>query len=137
MCVVCEGGHRVIGLANWPTVIQAGQVSGALVSSLDYMPTMAELADVTLPSDRHFDGISLVTLINDTEALKRNDSGHTSLFHPLSGAGQCVVDFSRIEMMLMESVFPPQLSVCSICLRNAVCCVADRRKWRAGWCEDG
>ena len=83
-----EGGHRVVGLARWIGHFPAASVSGALTSSLDYMPTMAELAGASLPGGgRVWDGISLATLLVDAGALARNDSAHATLYHPLSGAG--------------------------------------------------
>ena len=36
-----EGGHRVVGIAHWPGTVPHA-VSGALASSLDFMPTFAE-----------------------------------------------------------------------------------------------
>ena len=74
---VWEGGHHVVGLASWKGTIKPGQVSHALVSSLDLLPTFANLAQVSLPSDRAYDGmdISPVLLHGATEA-------HKTLFHP-------------------------------------------------------
>lgn len=48
---VWEGGHRVVGVASWPGMIQSG-VSAELVSTVDLLPTMVALAGVGLPSDR-------------------------------------------------------------------------------------
>jgi len=83
---IWEGGHRVIGLARFPGKITPA-VSGALVSSMDYMPTLAELAGVALPTDRQFDGISMVILLFDPNHNHTNSSGHHTLFHPLSDSG--------------------------------------------------
>ena len=55
---VWEGGHRVPAMAWWPGRIQTG-VSDRLVSSLDLMPTMLELAGVETPRDRPLDGVDL------------------------------------------------------------------------------
>ena len=77
-----------MGLARWIGHFPAASVSGALTSSLDYMPTMAELAGASLPGGgRVWDGISLATLLVDAGALARNDSAHATLYHPLSSAG--------------------------------------------------
>ena len=91
-----EGGHRVVGLASWPSVIAPG-VSAALTSSLDFMPTLAALAGAPLPLESpsgevlHFDGIDLTALfLSKSEAGSDANSGnitqHETLFHPLSGA---------------------------------------------------
>jgi arylsulfatase A-like enzyme len=72
----------VVGLAHWPNVIAPG-VSGALLSSLDYLPTIAAVTGATLPTDRDFDGIDMSSIFKGQIS---NTSGHTTLFHPLSGA---------------------------------------------------
>ena len=51
-----EGGHRVPAIARWPGHIPAGQVSDALATAMDIMPTVAGLAGAHLPVDRTFDG---------------------------------------------------------------------------------
>lgn len=80
-----EGGHRVVGLAHWPGTIAPG-VSGALASSLDYIPTVLSFAGVALPTDRSFDGIDLTALLISPDSQRNNASAHSTLFHPLSGA---------------------------------------------------
>ena len=47
-----EGGHREPAIASWPGRIAAGSVSGVLASTLDYLPTIAAVAGVRLPTDR-------------------------------------------------------------------------------------
>jgi arylsulfatase A-like enzyme len=41
-------------------------VSSALTSSLDILPTLAKLAGVKLPVDRHFDGMDMTSIITGT-----------------------------------------------------------------------
>jgi len=60
---VFEGGIREPFLARWPGKIQAGGVSNALVSSVDFLPTFADLAGIELPDKQIFDGISLVDIL--------------------------------------------------------------------------
>ena len=47
-----EGGHREPAIASWPGRIAAGSVSDVLASTLDYLPTIAAVAGVRLPTDR-------------------------------------------------------------------------------------
>eukprot|EP00051_Salpingoeca_urceolata_P017294 m.234400 g.234400 ORF g.234400 m.234400 type:complete len:263 (+) comp18915_c0_seq15:1255-2043(+) len=75
-----EGGHRVPGVARWPGVIAAGSVSHALTSTLDYLPTIAALAGVPLPADRHFDGHDITAVLNGTDTV-----GHDTLFFSVGG----------------------------------------------------
>lgn len=59
---VYEGGVREPLIAWWPGHLEAGKVSSALISSVDFLPTFAELAGIELPGEQVFDGISLVDL---------------------------------------------------------------------------
>ncbi len=54
-----EGGLRVPCIMRWPARIAAGAVSGAMVNAMDLLPTIANLAGATLPSDRLIDGTDL------------------------------------------------------------------------------
>ena len=99
-----EGGHRVVGLARWTGKIHP-RTSHALTSTLDYMPTLASLAGIELPSDRDFDGVDLskVMLEGDDTALESRvlfhqsgnaelDTmrvGHLKAFYKTAGAGPC------------------------------------------------
>lgn len=76
-----EAGHREPGLASWPAVIAPGRVSAALTSTLDYLPTIAALAGAVPSVDRAYDGLDLTPVL-----LGASETGHTSLFHPNSGA---------------------------------------------------
>jgi arylsulfatase A len=56
---------------------------------MDYLPTMLALAGVALPSDRVYDGIDISSVLLATksdDALATAAAGHTTLFHPNSGA---------------------------------------------------
>ena len=72
-----EGGHHVVGVASWKGMIKPGQVSRALVSSLDFLPTFASLAGVQLPSDRVYDGMDITHVL-----LHGATTAHETLFHP-------------------------------------------------------
>ncbi len=60
---VYEGGIREPFIAYWPGRIKAGQVSDAIVSSVDFYPTFAELAGIPLPETQEFDGESLLPVM--------------------------------------------------------------------------
>ncbi len=55
-----EGGIRVPLIVKWPGAVTPGSVSGQGVTSVDYLPTIAEVAGVDLPKGRDIDGLSLV-----------------------------------------------------------------------------
>lgn len=58
-----EGAFRAPTLMWWPGVIPAGTTCEALVSSMDFLPTFAHLADVEVPDDRILDGHDITSLI--------------------------------------------------------------------------
>ena len=57
---VDDNGTRVPLVISWPAVIKAPRVSDELVDFSDFLPTFCELAGVKLPTDRTYDGVSLV-----------------------------------------------------------------------------
>lgn len=64
-----EGGIRVPLLARWPGVIPPGSTNSTPVSSVDYFPTLLELAGVKSATDEVVDGVSLVSLLKQTGEL--------------------------------------------------------------------
>ncbi|MBK1825560.1 sulfatase family protein [Haloferula rosea] len=75
--VTMEGGHRVPGIFQWPGTIPAGQVSGAMITSMDLLPTFCQLAGVELPTDRKIDGKDISGLLTG----KTKDSPHEFFFY--------------------------------------------------------
>ncbi len=57
-----EGGQRVPCLMYWKGTISPGIVNNGLVSGIDILPTIAEIAGAPLPENK-IDGISLLPLI--------------------------------------------------------------------------
>jgi len=45
-----EGGHREPFIVKWPGVVKAGSVSNALITSMDIMPTVADILNVDIPA---------------------------------------------------------------------------------------
>ena len=59
-----EGGVRVPLIVRWPGKVPAGVANTtALVSSVDFLPTFADLANVELPKDYSSDGESILPLL--------------------------------------------------------------------------
>ena len=66
-----DNGTRVPLIVSWPAVIKQPRVSKELVDFADFLPTFCELAGVELPTDRSYDGVSLVpTLKGETTRQK-------------------------------------------------------------------
>ena len=64
-----EGGHRVPMVARFPGMIRPGSESRALTISLDVMPTMLEMAGVSIPAN--LDGVSLLSHLKEAPTQKR------------------------------------------------------------------
>ncbi|RIH67298.1 arylsulfatase [Mariniphaga sediminis] len=62
-----EGGQRVPCLMYWKGVISPGTVDNNLISGIDILPTLAEIADAPLP-EKKIDGVSILPLIKGETA---------------------------------------------------------------------
>ena len=58
-----EGGVRVPCIIRWPGHVPAGRVSDAIFSTVDFMPTIANLAGYKVPKDRIIDGFDQTALL--------------------------------------------------------------------------
>ncbi|MFN4258153.1 MAG: sulfatase-like hydrolase/transferase [Gemmataceae bacterium] len=59
-----EGGIRVPGLLEWPARIPQPRVVSLPCGTVDYLPTILELLDISLPTMRPLDGVSLMPLLD-------------------------------------------------------------------------
>ncbi|MEK6248561.1 MAG: sulfatase-like hydrolase/transferase, partial [Planctomycetales bacterium] len=66
-----DAGIRVPMVIRWPGVVKQGQVTGALVSLVDLLPTLIEIAGGKIPDD--IDGRSLVPVIKDGKDQHRTE----------------------------------------------------------------
>lgn len=57
---IYEGGHHVPFIIRWPGVAEAGRVSGALVSQIDFMATIAAAVNHRLPDNQAEDSHNLL-----------------------------------------------------------------------------
>ncbi len=77
---VWEGGHRVPFIVKWANRIEQGSETSALVSSMDLMPTIAEIVDYDISANASEDGVSMldVFLGNDNKGreILVNHSGN-------------------------------------------------------------
>jgi len=67
-----EGGIRVPLIVRLPGVVSPGSVCREPVTSVDFLPTILELAGVKGKADPTIDGVSLVPLLAGTGKLKRD-----------------------------------------------------------------
>ena len=69
-----EGGIRVPAIMRLPEVIPADAVREQMVSSMDILPTVAELTGATLPAGHEIDGKSLTPVIEDPNAPSQHEA---------------------------------------------------------------
>jgi len=67
-----EGGIRVPLIVRWPGVVRPGTTCNVPVTSVDYLPTLLEIAGRPLPKDRVIDCESIVPLLKQQGKLKRD-----------------------------------------------------------------
>lgn len=67
-----EGGVREPMIVRWPGAVKPGSVCNVPVISVDFYPTMLEMARVKPPRKHHLDGISLVPLLKQSGSIKRD-----------------------------------------------------------------
>jgi len=81
-----EGGVHVATSMVWEGVTKPGSTCDTPFSSVDYMPTFAELGGAPLPKNQPVDGKSLVPLIKGKKALKnRSIFWHYPLYLQANG----------------------------------------------------
>ena len=66
-----EGGFRVPCIM-WGSMVKPGMITD-MGSTLDLLPTFCEMAGVTLPADRTYDGVSLLNVLAGKSASKRDE----------------------------------------------------------------
>ncbi len=64
-----EGGIREPMIITWPGVARAGSVCDHPVVSMDFYPTLLEIAGLPLRPGQHLDGVSLVPLLKGAASL--------------------------------------------------------------------
>jgi arylsulfatase A len=72
-----EGGMREPCVMQWPARIPKGQVSDAVVGTIDFMRTFANLSGGTAPTDRIIDGKDITALLEG----KETESPHEAFFY--------------------------------------------------------
>ena len=66
-----EGGVREPCIMHWPAVIAPGEVSNSLASTIDILPTIAEITGTQLPAHK-IDGLSILPILRgDKDAQPR------------------------------------------------------------------
>ena len=75
---IYEGGHHVPFIIKWPGLTEAGSVSDALVSQIDFMATFASAFDFDLPDDCAEDSHDLTPLLKGNSNSVRTTHVHNT-----------------------------------------------------------
>jgi arylsulfatase A len=75
---IYEGGHRVPTIIKWPGLTKPGSVSGALISQIDFMATLASALGYELPDDSAEDSHDLLPLLKGEKASVRTTHVHNT-----------------------------------------------------------
>ena len=66
-----EGGTRVPCMVVWPGVVKPNSKSDQVISSIDFYPTMLEMAGIKKNPEQVFDGVSFVPVLKGRNTLNR------------------------------------------------------------------
>jgi arylsulfatase A-like enzyme len=104
-----EGGTRVPLLIRWPAVIGQGAVSDAIITGVDFYPTLVEMCQLEMKQQQILDGVSIVPALTGS-SLEREAIFHffPFTFGPWSPAGAWVRQgvWKLIEVYNPTSAFP-------------------------------
>lgn len=64
-----EGGFRLPCIIRWPEKIKAGRRYDDIVTSLDFLPTLASLCGAKVPDDRKIDGLDMSAVLYDSGSI--------------------------------------------------------------------
>jgi len=75
---IYEGGHHVPYMIKWPGITQAGKVSDALVSQIDFFATVADAVGYDLPDNQAEDSHNLMPLLKGEKKSVRTTHIHNT-----------------------------------------------------------
>ncbi|MFZ5831233.1 MAG: sulfatase [Planctomycetota bacterium] len=81
-----EGGVRVPLVVVWPGRIEPGKESSQVVMSIDFYPTLLDLAGITRPARQEFDGMSIAPVLRNPDATLDRDTVFN--YYPHGGPGK-------------------------------------------------
>lgn len=67
--VSLEGGHRVPFIVSWPLGIKKSAVLNVPVFSFDVFPTLSEIIGANIPTDRSYDGKSILPIFKGDDSF--------------------------------------------------------------------
>ena len=105
-----EGGIRVSTCMRWPSTISAGTTCDTPITSVDWMPTLADITGADRPSDQPVDGVSLLPLMVEKTIPQRSIFWHYPLYLPGEVAQDRVLPVAGTDRKYWRGV--PSSSIC-------------------------
>ncbi len=81
---IYEGGHRVPFVVSWPKRILAGVSSDEIISTVDFMATVADIVDVSLPDYASEDSYSFLPMLMGEDRSK--PLREATIHHSINGS---------------------------------------------------
>ncbi|QQE13785.1 sulfatase [Planctomycetota bacterium] len=81
-----EGGVRVPTIIHYPNITKPNSTCDTPINSVDFLPTFADIANTSIPSNHTIDGISILPLLNNQSIPDRPIFWHYPLY--LSGSAK-------------------------------------------------
>jgi arylsulfatase A-like enzyme len=72
--VTFEGGHRVPFILHWPARIGESRVLDDQVNAMDLFPTLSEIIGAQMPSNRGYDGVSLMPILTGQPIARKKSA---------------------------------------------------------------
>jgi arylsulfatase A-like enzyme len=69
-----EGGIREPLVVRWPEIVKPGSVCSTPTSNIDFYPTFFQLAEFRTDQSQHFDGVSILPLLENPKAELGRDT---------------------------------------------------------------
>ena len=103
-----EGGIRTPFIVSWPARFEGGRTIDAPVMSFDMLPTALDAAGLPAPTDKPFDGRSLLPLLRgETKALHEqlfwSEGGRSGEWAVLSGKWKLVAQRKQLELFDLDA----------------------------------
>jgi len=81
-----EGGIRVPLIVRWPGVVRPGSVCDVPAASIDFFPTMLEMAQLKRDKSNPVDGVSMVPVLKGKDKLRRDTLYWHYPYYDIEGA---------------------------------------------------
>ncbi len=97
-----EGGVRVPCIIYWPGLNSRSETTDKVISSLDILPTVADLIDVDLPKNEIFDGENIIPVLKGEKPQREKE---LFWFYPTAVVGPNIAMVSGENKLMAKSTY--------------------------------